>query len=141
MASILALTVVLTICISLPILYLLININLGVLFILAVARLPVYSILWLEWASNAKYALIGVGWAVAQFHMKNTSNYSIIITTSKCIIYIINLNYYSRVFSFFEKERENEGGAEREGGRRSKAGSVLTAENPMRGSNSQTLRS
>ena len=39
-----------------------------------------------------------------------------------------------------ERERTNKGGAEREGDRRSKAGSMPTAETPMWGSNSQTVR-
>nr|YP_010134347.1 NADH dehydrogenase subunit 1 [Moenkhausia costae]QWM93837.1 NADH dehydrogenase subunit 1 [Moenkhausia costae]QZK22885.1 NADH dehydrogenase subunit 1 [Moenkhausia costae] len=42
------------------------NLNLGVLFILALSSLAVYSILGSGWASNSKYALIGALRAVAQ---------------------------------------------------------------------------
>lgn len=65
-APILALTLALTIWLPLPIPYSLININLGVLFLLAVSSLSVYSILWSGWSSNSKYALIGALRAVAQ---------------------------------------------------------------------------
>ncbi|YP_007183088.1 NADH dehydrogenase subunit 1 (mitochondrion) [Theropithecus gelada] len=44
----------------------LINFNLGLLFILAMSSLTVYSILWSGWASNSNYALIGALRAVAQ---------------------------------------------------------------------------
>nr|AWH62767.1 NADH dehydrogenase subunit 1 [Sorex isodon] len=66
MAPILALTLALTMWIPLPMPYPLINMNLGVLFMLAVSSLSVYSILWSGWASNSKYALIGALRAVAQ---------------------------------------------------------------------------
>nr|YP_010414571.1 NADH dehydrogenase subunit 1 [Niwaella nigrolinea]URT60162.1 NADH dehydrogenase subunit 1 [Niwaella nigrolinea] len=42
------------------------DLNLGVLFILALSSLAVYSILGSGWASNSKYALIGALRAVAQ---------------------------------------------------------------------------
>nr|YP_004465293.1 NADH dehydrogenase subunit 1 [Raiamas guttatus]BAK22874.1 NADH dehydrogenase subunit 1 [Raiamas guttatus] len=42
------------------------NLNLGVLFIMALSSLTVYSILGSGWASNSKYALIGALRAVAQ---------------------------------------------------------------------------
>ena len=41
----------------------------------------------------------------------------------------------------FEKEHVSGGGAEREGDRGSVVGSVPTAESPMKGSNSRTVRS
>ncbi|NP_008575.1 NADH dehydrogenase subunit 1 (mitochondrion) [Orycteropus afer] len=65
-APILALTLALTMWIPLPMPYPLINMNLGILFILAISSLAVYSILWSGWASNSKYALIGALRAVAQ---------------------------------------------------------------------------
>nr|NP_871774.1 NADH dehydrogenase subunit 1 [Mogera wogura]BAC78861.1 NADH dehydrogenase subunit 1 [Mogera wogura] len=65
-APILALTLALTMWIPLPMPHPLINMNLGVLFMLAVSSLAVYSILWSGWASNSKYALIGALRAVAQ---------------------------------------------------------------------------
>nr|YP_009687827.1 NADH dehydrogenase subunit 1 [Miniopterus fuliginosus]QDX17072.1 NADH dehydrogenase subunit 1 [Miniopterus fuliginosus] len=65
-APILALTLALTMWIPLPMPYPLINMNLGVLFMLAMSSLAVYAILWSGWASNSKYALIGALRAVAQ---------------------------------------------------------------------------
>nr|YP_010155855.1 NADH dehydrogenase subunit 1 [Ateuchosaurus chinensis]QQY85225.1 NADH dehydrogenase subunit 1 [Ateuchosaurus chinensis] len=42
------------------------NMNLGLLFMLALSSTAVYSILWSGWASNSKYPLIGALRAVAQ---------------------------------------------------------------------------
>nr|YP_008080680.1 NADH dehydrogenase subunit 1 [Naemorhedus goral]ACI24523.1 NADH dehydrogenase subunit 1 [Naemorhedus griseus]AFO38050.1 NADH dehydrogenase subunit 1 [Naemorhedus goral]AGZ03546.1 NADH dehydrogenase subunit 1 [Naemorhedus griseus]AMB49015.1 NADH dehydrogenase subunit 1 [Naemorhedus goral]AWD84333.1 NADH dehydrogenase subunit 1 [Naemorhedus goral] len=66
LAPILALGLALTMWIPLPMPHPLINMNLGVLFMLAMSSLAVYSILWSGWASNSKYALIGALRAVAQ---------------------------------------------------------------------------
>nr|AFQ23652.1 NADH dehydrogenase subunit 1 [Balaena mysticetus] len=65
-APVLALALALTMWSPLPMPYPLINMNLGVLFMLAMSSLAVYSILWSGWASNSKYALIGALRAVAQ---------------------------------------------------------------------------
>nr|YP_010926050.1 NADH dehydrogenase subunit 1 [Rhinolophus francisi]WKF19550.1 NADH dehydrogenase subunit 1 [Rhinolophus francisi] len=65
-APVLALTLALTMWAPLPMPYPLINLNLGILFMLAMSSLAVYSILWSGWASNSKYALIGALRAVAQ---------------------------------------------------------------------------
>lgn len=50
----------------LPMPFSLSDLNLGVLFILTISSLAVYSILASGWASNSKYALIGALRAVAQ---------------------------------------------------------------------------
>nr|UZC54599.1 NADH dehydrogenase subunit 1 [Alburnus alburnus] len=63
---ILALTLAMTLWAPLPMPYPVIDLNLGVLFILALSSLAVYSILGSGWASNSKYALIGALRAVAQ---------------------------------------------------------------------------
>nr|ADW93604.1 NADH dehydrogenase subunit 1 [Brachymeles talinis] len=42
------------------------DMNLGLLFMLAISSMAVYSILWSGWASNSKYPLIGALRAVAQ---------------------------------------------------------------------------
>nr|AAR33117.1 NADH dehydrogenase subunit 1 [Amphiglossus waterloti] len=42
------------------------DLNLGILFMLALSSMAVYSILWSGWASNSKYPLIGALRAVAQ---------------------------------------------------------------------------
>nr|AFJ42257.1 NADH dehydrogenase subunit 1 [Rhinolophus sinicus] len=65
-APVLALTLALTMWTPLPMPHPLINLNLGILFMLAMSSLAVYSILWSGWASNSKYALIGALRAVAQ---------------------------------------------------------------------------
>lgn len=63
---ILALTLALTLWAPMPIPYPVTDLNLGVLFVLALSSLAVYSILGSGWASNSKYALIGALRAVAQ---------------------------------------------------------------------------
>nr|NP_739763.1 NADH dehydrogenase subunit 1 [Caulophryne jordani]BAC23333.1 NADH dehydrogenase subunit 1 [Caulophryne jordani] len=65
-APILALTLALTLWAPMPLPYPIIDLNLGVLFILALSSLAVYSTLGSGWASNSKYALIGALRAVAQ---------------------------------------------------------------------------
>lgn len=85
LAPILALSLALTIWIPLPIPYPLININLGVLFILAISSLAVYSILWSGWASNSKYALIGALRAVAQ-----TISYEVTLAIILLSVLLIN---------------------------------------------------
>nr|WNH22661.1 NADH dehydrogenase subunit 1 [Rypticus bistrispinus] len=66
LAPILALTLALTLWAPMPFPYPLVDLNLGILFILALSSLAVYSILGSGWASNSKYALIGALRAVAQ---------------------------------------------------------------------------
>nr|ACO05537.1 NADH dehydrogenase subunit 1 [Neurergus derjugini] len=61
-----ALTLALMIWIPLPMPFMLSNLNLGILFLLALSSLAVYSILGSGWSSNSKYALIGALRAVAQ---------------------------------------------------------------------------
>nr|WET56780.1 NADH dehydrogenase subunit 1 [Chitala lopis] len=62
----LALTLALTLWAPMPIPHSMADLNLGILFILALSSLTVYSILGSGWASNSKYALIGALRAVAQ---------------------------------------------------------------------------
>nr|YP_009257399.1 NADH dehydrogenase subunit 1 [Beaufortia kweichowensis]ANG44835.1 NADH dehydrogenase subunit 1 [Beaufortia kweichowensis] len=65
-APMLALTLAMTLWAPMPMPHPTIDLNLGVLFILALSSLAVYSILGSGWASNSKYALIGALRAVAQ---------------------------------------------------------------------------
>nr|WMI35586.1 NADH dehydrogenase subunit 1 [Lophius americanus] len=65
-APILALTLALTLWAPMPLPYPVLDLNLGILFILALSSLAVYSTLGSGWASNSKYALIGALRAVAQ---------------------------------------------------------------------------
>nr|YP_002519794.1 NADH dehydrogenase subunit 1 [Abalistes stellaris]BAH10161.1 NADH dehydrogenase subunit 1 [Abalistes stellaris] len=62
----LALTLAMTLWAPMPMPYPVVDLNLGILFVLALSSLAVYSILGSGWASNSKYALIGALRAVAQ---------------------------------------------------------------------------
>nr|BAU45910.1 NADH dehydrogenase subunit 1 [Cobitis sp. CBM-ZF-13198] len=62
----LALTLAMMLWAPIPMPHPVMDLNLGVLFILALSSLAVYSILGSGWASNSKYALIGALRAVAQ---------------------------------------------------------------------------
>nr|AEB40785.1 NADH dehydrogenase subunit 1 [Gobius niger] len=66
LAPMLALTLALTLWAPIPLPYPVLDLNLSILFILALSSLAVYSILGSGWASNSKYALIGALRAVAQ---------------------------------------------------------------------------
>nr|ATA66325.1 NADH dehydrogenase subunit 1 [Chrysochir aureus] len=66
LAPMLALTLALALWAPMPLPYPVIDLNLSILFILALSSLAVYSILGSGWASNSKYALIGALRAVAQ---------------------------------------------------------------------------
>nr|QJW34799.1 NADH dehydrogenase subunit 1 [Rhinogobius formosanus] len=66
LAPLLALTLALTLWAPLPLPHPVTDLNLSILFILALSSLAVYSILGSGWASNSKYALIGALRAVAQ---------------------------------------------------------------------------
>nr|DBA36354.1 TPA_asm: NADH dehydrogenase subunit 1 [Eptesicus fuscus] len=65
-APTLALTLALMMWAPLPMPHPLINMDLSILFMLALSSLAVYAIMWSGWASNSKYALIGALRAVAQ---------------------------------------------------------------------------
>nr|YP_009180337.1 NADH dehydrogenase subunit 1 [Aldabrachelys gigantea]ALL96785.1 NADH dehydrogenase subunit 1 [Aldabrachelys gigantea] len=66
MSPILALLLALSIWLPLPIPFPLADLNMGILFMMSISSLMVYSILWSGWASNSKYALMGALRAVAQ---------------------------------------------------------------------------
>nr|ADW81704.1 NADH dehydrogenase subunit 1 [Cryptocentrus lutheri] len=66
LAPMLALTLALTLWAPVPLPHPVMDLNLSILFILALSSLAVYSILGSGWASNSKYALIGALRAVAQ---------------------------------------------------------------------------
>nr|YP_008578492.1 NADH dehydrogenase subunit 1 [Vampyrum spectrum]CDF66108.1 ND1 [Vampyrum spectrum] len=87
-APILALTLALTMWVPLPMPHPLVNMNLGVLFMLAMSSLAVYSILWSGWASNSKYALIGALRAVAQ-----TISYEVTLAIILLSVLLMNGSY------------------------------------------------
>nr|AAX54665.1 NADH dehydrogenase subunit 1 [Oxyeleotris marmorata] len=66
LAPMLALTLALILWAPMPLPHPVTDLNLSILFILALSSLAVYSILGSGWASNSKYALIGALRAVAQ---------------------------------------------------------------------------
>uniref|UniRef100_A0MJG6 NADH-ubiquinone oxidoreductase chain 1 n=2 Tax=Mauremys leprosa TaxID=176197 RepID=A0MJG6_9SAUR len=65
-SPIMALTLALSIWLPLPMPFPLADLNLGLLFLIAISSFMAYSILWSGWASNSKYALMGALRAVAQ---------------------------------------------------------------------------
>nr|YP_010981976.1 NADH dehydrogenase subunit 1 [Turnix suscitator]UZC53702.1 NADH dehydrogenase subunit 1 [Turnix suscitator] len=84
----LALLLAVTIWIPLPLPFSLTDLNLGLLFLLAMSSLAVYSILWSGWASNSKYALIGALRAVAQ-----TISYEVTLAIILLSVIILSGNY------------------------------------------------
>nr|QJX58453.1 NADH dehydrogenase subunit 1 [Ailuroedus buccoides] len=84
----LALLLAISIWTPLPIPFSLADLNLGILFLLAMSSLAVYSILWSGWASNSKYALIGALRAVAQ-----TISYEVTLAIIFLSIIILSGNY------------------------------------------------
>nr|YP_009991583.1 NADH dehydrogenase subunit 1 [Burhinus bistriatus]QNN84392.1 NADH dehydrogenase subunit 1 [Burhinus bistriatus] len=88
MTPMLALLLAITIWIPLPLPFSLTDLNLGVLFLLSMSSLAVYSILWSGWASNSKYALIGALRAVAQ-----TISYEVTLAIILLSVIILSGNY------------------------------------------------
>nr|AAQ23398.1 NADH dehydrogenase subunit 1 [Megapodius eremita] len=88
MTPILALLLALTIWIPLPLPFSLADLNLGLLFLLAMSSLAVYSLLWSGWASNSKYALIGALRAVAQ-----TISYEVTLAIILLSVIVLSGNY------------------------------------------------
>nr|YP_001586245.1 NADH dehydrogenase subunit 1 [Archilochus colubris]ABO93109.1 NADH dehydrogenase subunit 1 [Archilochus colubris] len=84
----LALLLAMTIWIPLPLPFSLADLNLGLLFLLAMSSLAVYSILWSGWASNSKYALIGALRAVAQ-----TISYEVTLAIILLSVIVLTGNY------------------------------------------------
>nr|ABZ91523.1 NADH dehydrogenase subunit 1 [Scopus umbretta]QOD97779.1 NADH dehydrogenase subunit 1 [Scopus umbretta] len=88
LTPILALLLAITIWIPLPLPFSLADLNLGLLFLLAMSSLAVYSILWSGWASNSKYALIGALRAVAQ-----TISYEVTLAIILLSVIVLSGNY------------------------------------------------
>ncbi|NP_115415.1 NADH dehydrogenase subunit 1 (mitochondrion) [Rhea pennata] len=88
MTPILALLLAITIWIPLPLPFSLTDLNLGLLFLLSMSSLAVYSILWSGWASNSKYALIGALRAVAQ-----TISYEVTLAIILLSVIVLSGNY------------------------------------------------
>nr|YP_009227798.1 NADH dehydrogenase subunit 1 [Orthopsittaca manilatus]AIA76829.1 NADH dehydrogenase subunit 1 [Orthopsittaca manilatus] len=84
----LALLLALTIWAPLPLPFPLVDLNLGLLFLLAMSSLAVYSVLWSGWASNSKYALIGALRAVSQ-----TISYEVTLAIILLSVVMLSGNY------------------------------------------------
>nr|YP_009092256.1 NADH dehydrogenase subunit 1 [Nipponocypris koreanus]AHX80516.1 NADH dehydrogenase subunit 1 [Nipponocypris koreanus] len=95
---ILALTLALTLWAPMPMPYPVVDLNLGVLFILALSSLAVYSILGSGWASNSKYALIGALRAVAQ-----TISYEVSLGLILLSVIIFSGGYTLQTFSIAQE--------------------------------------
>ncbi|QAA79741.1 NADH dehydrogenase subunit 1 (mitochondrion) [Parus major] len=85
---VLALLLAISIWTPLPLPFSLADLNLGLLFLLAMSSLAVYSILWSGWASNSKYALIGALRAVAQ-----TISYEVTLAIILLSVIVLSGNY------------------------------------------------
>nr|QHR80293.1 NADH dehydrogenase 1 [Cycloramphus bolitoglossus]QHR80294.1 NADH dehydrogenase 1 [Cycloramphus bolitoglossus] len=94
LAPTIALTLALIIWTPIPMPTPLSNMNLSILFILALSSLTVYSILGSGWASNSKYALIGALRAVAQ-----TISYEVTLALILLCAILISGNFTLQNFS------------------------------------------
>nr|ACU00313.1 NADH dehydrogenase subunit 1 [Pseudobranchus axanthus] len=94
----LALSLSLIIWIPLPMPNMFSNINLSILFILALSSLAVYSILGSGWASNSKYALIGAIRAVAQ-----TISYEVTLGLILLCLILFSGNFSLKGFSITQE--------------------------------------
>nr|YP_001434590.1 NADH dehydrogenase subunit 1 [Asymmetron sp. A TK-2007]BAF76621.1 NADH dehydrogenase subunit 1 [Asymmetron sp. A TK-2007] len=92
-APMLALALALLLWIPIPMAHAFVELNFGVLFVLAVSSLSVYSLMASGWASNSKYALIGALRAVAQMVSYEVS-LGLIILSMICLIGSFNLNQF-----------------------------------------------
>nr|QOJ45076.1 NADH dehydrogenase subunit 1 [Allobates grillisimilis] len=88
LAPILAFSLAMIIWTPLPMPISLSEMNLGILFIIALSSLTVYSILGSGWASNSKYALIGALRAVAQ-----TISYEVTLALILLCIFLFSGNF------------------------------------------------
>nr|WOL31650.1 NADH dehydrogenase subunit 1 [Syngnathus watermeyeri] len=97
-APMLALTLALTLWAPLPMPHPVVDVNLSILFILALSSLAVYSILGSGWASNSKYALIGALRAVAQ-----TISYEISLGLILLTLIVLTGNFTLQAFGITQE--------------------------------------
>nr|AIT96117.1 NADH dehydrogenase subunit 1 [Falco deiroleucus]AIT96183.1 NADH dehydrogenase subunit 1 [Falco deiroleucus] len=88
LTPVLALLLAISVWTPLPLPFSLADLNLGLLFLMAMSSLAVYSILWSGWASNSKYALIGALRAVAQ-----TISYEVTLAIILLSVIVLSGNY------------------------------------------------
>nr|AAO21624.1 NADH subunit 1 [Aphanius mento] len=94
LTPVLAFILALTLWIPVPLPFPMADLNLGILFILAISSLAVYSILGSGWASNSKYALIGALRAVAQ-----TISYEVSLGLILLSVIIVSGSFTLQTFS------------------------------------------
>lgn len=94
LAPTIALMLALTLWTPIPLPHSLADLNLSILFILALSSLAVYTILGAGWASNSKYALIGALRAVAQ-----TISYEVSLGLILLCVIIFSGGFTLQVFS------------------------------------------
>nr|QNN90446.1 NADH dehydrogenase subunit 1 [Parophasma galinieri] len=94
----LALLLAISVWAPLPLPFSLADLNLGMLFLLAMSSLAVYSILWSGWASNSKYALIGALRAVAQ-----TISYEVTLAIILLSMVLLTGNYTLSTFAIAQE--------------------------------------
>nr|ABM89656.1 NADH dehydrogenase subunit 1 [Brookesia superciliaris] len=75
------------------------NLNLGLLFLMAISSMAVYSTLWSGWASNSKYALVGALRAVAQM-----ISYEVTLGLILMCLTIQTGNYNLELFSMTQEQ-------------------------------------
>lgn len=97
-SPILALTLALTLWAPIPIPFSVTDLNLSILFILALSSLAVYATLGSGWASNSKYALVGALRAVAQ-----TISYEVSLGLILLSIIIFSGGFTLQTFSFTQE--------------------------------------
>nr|UPE50012.1 NADH dehydrogenase subunit 1 [Schistura fasciolata] len=97
-APMLALTLAMTLWAPMPMPHPVTDLNLGILFVLALSSLAVYSILGSGWASNSKYALIGALRAVAQ-----TISYEVSLGLILLSIIIFSGGYTLQMFNITQE--------------------------------------
>nr|BAV71705.1 NADH dehydrogenase subunit 1 [Sundadanio axelrodi 'red'] len=94
----LAFTLAMTLWAPIPMPHPVTDLNLGILFILAISSLAVYSILGSGWASNSKYALIGALRAVAQ-----TISYEVSLGLILLSVIILSGGYTLQTFNITQE--------------------------------------
>nr|YP_009312139.1 NADH dehydrogenase subunit 1 [Dawkinsia tambraparniei]BAV71510.1 NADH dehydrogenase subunit 1 [Dawkinsia tambraparniei] len=97
-APMLALTLAMILWAPIPMPHPVTDLNLGILFILALSSLAVYSILGSGWASNSKYALIGALRAVAQ-----TISYEVSLGLILLSVIILSGGYTLQTFNITQE--------------------------------------
>nr|WNH37192.1 NADH dehydrogenase subunit 1 [Urophycis regia] len=97
-SPVLALTLALTLWAPIPMPFSVTDLNLSILFILALSSLAVYATLGSGWASNSKYALVGALRAVAQ-----TISYEVSLGLILLSIIIFSGGFTLQTFSFTQE--------------------------------------